>query len=394
MRFFRKKLQSWLGIYTITSDNTMVNNIGELEEALKLAARPIGSLHSYNRIALHRRSISLGPNFEFMKYNEATETLYCGAGAKVKDVMNFLKHRSRKLINCGNHREQTMAGVALTTHGFGLNSMVADSVVRFMGFDQDIDLVNSEDVSRMPELLAIVALEMKTEPVQSYNFTSCVCKLDDLKWEGQMACSILPYSSKSNPVSIISKFEINENNTYEALKTQKLKFGLFKNWRLNLWWFIDCAFPVLRRIAQKTINFIKIPVTKITTNPDDIDFLYHPWPSTDSIHHEGTNMLLWSQKPTYTCFNLSFCIDVKEFNECIKYIIKESDKIDRYLLRCFIGCRFLDGRSDITWAYNHKGPVVAIDLYCTPKKHESLIKLVNQVRDSFDVILHKAKSVV
>lgn len=391
--FFKKKLSSWLRVHEINSMHTVANDIKELKYAIDLGAKPIGSLHSYNKIALHKKTVSLGKSFEFLKYNEKKDTLFCGASAKIDDIMIYLNQKHRRMVNCGNYRKQTIIGAVLTTSGFGNDSMIVDSVIGAAVLDDNLEIKYIHDMSKIHDYRVVLALEIRTLPVQSFLFESHVKRLSEVKFYGQMAVSVLPYSDPIRPSCLVSTFEPNYSQEHSFASLSKIKFGFFKNWRLHLWWWVDANIPMLRRAVQRFVSFLRIKPTQIVTSPFDYDYLYHPWPQLDSIE-DRPNFLLWAYKPTLTSYNLAFAINKDQFIQCIQFIIKEADKIDKTLLRCFIGCRYMSNKSKVTWAYNYSGPKVMIDLYCTPSKHKKLEILQRRVIDRFEAIPHRAKYMI
>jgi hypothetical protein len=415
---FKMTVSSWMGCFKQNTYYHIVNTQQGLRHIFeKYSGRDIkitGRRHSYNKASFAKIMVELGSGFSQIIYNSVNNTCYVGAAVTIEEVMIDLVQQERRLINSGNHRAQTYVGAALTgTHGYGANATIADQIISFDAlvwennrysymFDLDPMYLNNKDVK------AVIGVTIITAPLTAYKVTSCVCRLDDLKSHDpkkkMRSYAVLPYSSNKNPVCIISDYE----PTPEVYATEKpvwLKNRVDRNpnfklplswWKLKVWWLVDGWCPPLRRFIQWGINYVKMKPYRYVVNRFDIDGQYHPFEGLDGKQFgDDSNPIfkLWAYKPTFTCFNISLFVKPEYAKDFILELIFQARKIDKNLLRCFIGVRELIDKSNVEFAGNSSGPVSAIDFYCSPRKYLKLIKLQQVMQKRFDTKSHLGKTV-
>jgi hypothetical protein len=397
----KKKVQSWLGVFKQETDYKEVTEYSDLLEHLEQGYKPSGSFHSYNRQALHEKTIVLKGRFDKLKYNPICETIQVGAGVSIREVMEELLKHDRKLLNSGNYFEQTFVGAAIGgTHGYGLHSALADSVLQFEGvFDIAgelfIMIANHPNDLRNPYLKAVTWAVVATEPTKSYKVTNCVCNLSDIgpNVDGiAQAYAVLPYSDPQNPVCMIAQYETNTEVKVGDIAPKK-RTRPWHWWRVKLWWKIDQFLPTSRKIIQRVLNFIKLKPFVIYTHPNDYDALYDPDPGLTGTTG-SVSFTRWAYRPTHTCYNISVFARPEDTADIILFATSEAEKLKSTLLRCFIAVRCLQGQSHVDFVGNSDGDRDAIDLYCSPKHAKYLIELQTRIQNKFDVRPHYGKTVL
>lgn len=392
MKSKNKILKSWRNVFKRKSEVYVANNKVELKAAIELGCtKVIGSLHSYNTAAFADKVVKLDGDFKRINFDIENNTCLVGAAAQIKDVMAVLLKNGRRLINSGNHREQTFVGACITgTHGFGPKATMADQIIYSSGID-DFDYTLHGEPFKPKSF--VTQVEIETAPLTQYEITNCICRLSDIKGTQsiQRAFAVLPYSGQ-DPVIIKAEYKQMEPNLLdyqtEAISIDAPVKEFDIPWKIRLWWEVDKRIPIFRKIVQRTLSFASIKPWKKVTAFDDIDALYHQEAGFDN----GSDFKLWAYKPTYTCYNTALFIKPEDTQEVIKFAIEQANKIDKYLLRCFIGIRELTDKSDYELAGNFEGPVNAVDFYCTPKKAQKLIQLQKLIQDKFWTRPHMGKT--
>lgn len=397
----RTKVYSWLKVFRHKTKLKHIHEYRDLIKYLKRGYKVSGRFHSYNKASLHDKTIVLDGAFNRIKYNPVCKTIRVGAAVQIKTIMKRLSKHGRRLPNSGNFFEQTFAGAAVTgTHGFGNGASMADAVLQFNAVvienGKYIYVTGNEpDLLRDPSVVCITDLIIKTLPEQSFEVTNCVCTLSDLKPAEEniaRAFAILPYSDQKDPVCLIAEYKIADSIPPKTSSAPRKRVRPWQWWRVKLWWLIDGWFPPLRRVVQRVLSFIKLKPFKVYTDPKDYDALYDPDPGLTG-QTGGIKFSRWSYRPTYTCYNIALFCEPDKTKELIMYAIKESESIKRTLLRCFIGVRQLSDTSSCRFTGNARGPVDAIDFYCSPKHAEYLIQLQRKIQREFDVRPHYGKTV-
>lgn len=395
-----KKVESWLGVFKKLTKYEEVGDYSSLLKLLEQGYKPSGSFHSYNRAALHDKTIKITGRFDKLEYSEKYEVIQIGASTTIRQIMEELLKYDRKLLNSGNFFEQTFIGAAITgTHGYGENSPLADSILQFEGVydvNGELFVMVSHDPSdlRHPDLKAVTWAVLATAPTESYKVTNCVCKLSDVgpnvKGIAQ-AYAVLPYSNPQDPVCLIAHYESNTDVIVPKMKRYK-RTRPWQWWRVKLWWKFDQYLPFTRRFIQRVLNFIKLKPFVIYTHPHDYDALYDPDPGLTGTTGK-VSFTRWAYRPTHTGYNVSLFAKPEDTADIITFAIEQSDRLKRTLLRSFIAVRCLQGQSRVDFAGNADGPRDAIDFYCTPKHAKYLIELQRRIQDNFDVRPHYGKTV-
>ncbi len=396
MKLKKKIIQSWMGVFKRSATVIDVETHGELADLIDQAEpfKIVGKFHSYNECALADRVVRLGSEFNYIWMNK-DQSVTVGAACTIKQVMMFLLDYNRRLINSGNHREQTLVGAILTgTHGFGRNATMADTIQSWRGIDRSG--IGERHFNPISKNHIITEVTIETAPLVQYAVRNCVCRLSEVA-SGQVkssrAYAVLPYSSEVDPVAVVAEYsELEQLMTSGRKREPGKKTGSkFSWWRLKAWWTIDRIFPPLRKWIQRSINFFRLKEWIMITDERDIDALYHPWPTTDG--KRSAKFLLWAYKPTYTCFNTALFVSPEDTERFIKYAIAMGEKIQPGLFRCFIGVRELTNNSRHIFAGNFEGPCNAIDFYCSPKHAGHLIELQRILQDRFQCRPHHGKTV-
>jgi len=370
-----------MGVFKERAKQIWVSNNQEFEQAAEENPdfKISGSLHSYNRAALHHTVIHLEGEFKNIVQMDNGNYMV-GAGATIEEVAIRLMKDGRRLLNSGNHMKQTLVGAMLGgTHGFGPDASMVDMIVKSYQFDGYTELIR--------------AVQIRTLPLASYAVVNCVCKLSDLiqkqrAWS-EVAYAVLPYSGE-DPTCIVANYAKMRSyfkpNSVHGLG-RKIPWSW---WKLRLWWAVDAYFPPLRRLIQKFSNFLTAKTWQVTASAYDIDFRYDTAPGTSG---DTLNFLLWAYKPTHTSFNIALHFKPEDTEEVIKFIVSESEKIKPGMLRNFIGVRKLTTKSNWALAGNFECPTDAIDMYCSPKDAKHLMELQFRLQANFWTMAHRGKTV-
>lgn len=383
-------IKSWLNVHT---ENAIVFDCDDLIELQKLVdgfpkARAVGKSHSYNRSALHKKIIRLGPSFDYVDKLDGNRFVI-GAATSIEDVMLKLREYGLRLPNSGNHRQQTFVGACIGgTHGFGENATMMDCVKTIRSIET-----------------VVYEVEIEAVPLTVYEVTHCVCPLSDLKEQSETSArsyAVMPYSGK-DPLCIISEYRDMPDITDE----ERDEFGWLNNeemadrenprwetekktwWRIRVIQWLQKTFPLFQRCGQKLLNFAKMRKWKEITDINDIDALYHPWPEADRGPIKNSKWLYWSQRPTYQYYNICLAAKPEQTQEIIKRIIE----LGNNKLSGFLGVRELKDKSNYEKALNFDGPRNAIDIYVYPKHADIAHKVQKQIEKEFEVRLHPSKSI-
>lgn len=380
MRRMKTTLKSWVGVF---QQHAELHTINSLEDWNRL--KPIkvsGSFHSYNRAALAPKVATLGDNYKTLEMR-GTQCLIGGA-CTVAEVNAFLLDHHRRLINRGNFDQQTFVGAAVTgTHGFGKAATLMDAV-------EHIYRIDPED-NHSP----IAAVLIDTAPLTGYCVHHHAQPLSQLPphQSRKRAYAILPYSGK-DPICLIADYrEIlnyhQQGHSADHPSHQQLPLGK-PCWPLRLYWCIDAATPLLRRLLQPLMRYYKLD-RMLRTDPHDIDAIYDPAPGLSG--RDTWNFAMWANRPTFTCYNIALGIRPQDTTAAILSAIQWCREQSPNLLRCFIGIRELTDTSPYELALNHDQPRNALDLYCTPRDAPKLWELQMHLEKNFDTKRHGGKSV-
>lgn len=389
-----KLITSWMGVFKQVSKVHTVNSVIELQDLVQEFLRNgtpfkvVGKYHSYNRAALSRNVIELGDNFNNIGL-PSDDTAIVGAAVTVEDVMLKLMNRNRCLINSGNYRKQTLVGAILTgTHGFGDSASLVDHVEYANGINYKGELKVGVPAKDIKSLCAVVNVVVRHRELCRYMVINKVTTLCAYKPSKTSAFAVLPYSDSKNPVVIAAEYaEIPLDHHASHLPK---KVSSKPSFWLKAFWKFDDWMPSIRKwIQRKTRSMVGARWT-VVTDEHDIDSRYDPDPGAD---YPGKSFLRWCYRPSLTSYNIALFVEPEDLTCFIRSAIIEANKINPNLLRCFIGVRHLSDQSKVSWAGNGKGPVFAVDFYCSPRHAEDLIQLQRVLQACFDTRRHLGKTV-
>ena len=392
-------MQSWLGVFKDKEKAKKIVNIDQLRDIVsKDNFSCIGSSHSYNGIQLYK-----GKPIDFrnsllnqITYDEATHQVTVEPSVTVRQLKEFLNTKNRQLYNSGNYMDQTVIGAMLTgTHGYGDNAVMAESVESLVILDEDgieLTFINLKADNEFKYIALsfgviqpIIRMEIATKPISQYSISSCLCSLSEIKFGGNIAFAVFPYSG-DDPIAAIT--ECKELSEYQEPTPRPKDWGFLESVKgalIKYYWFVDKYIPVMRKVVQQGIALMRGKIQRdIITDPHDIDYLYDPHPL---VEHDVSPILSRKiMKPTETSYNVAFFCPQEITKEVIAYIIDQGNKIKPNGFRNFIGVRNINNKSDLPFAGNYEGKVSAIDLYSNPGDASFLWEIQRLVFEQFNGI--------
>lgn len=407
----KKTINSWLHAYEQSSTVIEVNTVAELQLALfEGECKIVGKFHSYNRAALHDRTVILGEGFKSLHYDSDTQTCKVGAASTIREVMEYLLIHGRRLPNSGNMMQQTFVGACKTgTHGFGLDACMSDCVIEIEYIARHGSIVKTKG---MPvEWIKtigrpILSMRIKTLPLSEYVVTNSICRLSELlktrrsqdKNLGPIERSylVLPYSGV-DPVCVVADYQKSALYFHQVSEARRaMPWDWFK---LRAFWAFDNRFPWIANRLSRMMNLATGKTWKTRTELTDLDFRYDVAPG---VSLDTMSFKLWAMKPTFQLYNTALFFKPEETRDAIREAIRFAQQIKPGLLRSFIGIRQLSDPSTVPFAGNYLEPRHAMDLYCAkPKAGQNegdrdcdyLIRVQRHLQREFDTRPHLGKTV-
>lgn len=391
-------MESWLGVFKDEAEEKRIVNLRQLKKVIQEDDFGcVGTSHSYNGVQLYKGNLLDLRNsyLDQITYDEEDKTVTVEPSVSVRKLKEFLDKKNRQLYNSGNYMDQTVIGALITgTHGYGDNAVMAESISEISIIDKEGYVVTIDEYHPDFNFMAIsfgviqpiIKLKLKTKPISQYRITSCLCDISEIKFGGNIAFAVFPYSHDSDPICAIT--EIKELPTWLEPTKRPKDWGIFESIKgclIKYYWLFDKRMPKLRKFVQKGIRKLKGSIQKdIITDPHDIDYLYDPYPL---VEHDVSPILSRKiMKPTHTSYNLSFFCPQEICKEVLKFVIKEGSKVNPNGFRNFIGVRNINTPSNLKFSGNYKGVVSSIDLYSNPDDASFLWEIQKLVFDKFEGI--------
>ncbi|NJO13851.1 MAG: FAD-binding protein [Rhizobiales bacterium] len=215
-----KPVESWMKIFFGDAYVTTLANEDALTAALPGRAYScIGQSHSYNGIQVIPgiTALHMGQSqFKQCTYDPVTETATCGPSVKIVELkQELLKHR-RKMLNSGNHMEQTVIG-ALSggTHGYGAQAVIAQSVTALTFLDgrgEKVTLTQGDPDFPYAALSfgtigPIISVTVRTAPLERYQSDAWITRLSKKAALARGAVAVtaafVPYSDPADPLIML-----------------------------------------------------------------------------------------------------------------------------------------------------------------------------------------------
>ena len=408
------RVESWMKIFFGDAYVIALANEDDLRKALPGRAYScIGQSHSYNGIQVIPgiTALHMGQSqFKLCEYDPVTETATCGPSVKIVELKKVLLQHRRKMLNSGNHMEQTVIG-ALTggTHGYGAQAVIAQSVVALTFLDGRGEKVTLQQgdpdfpyaALSFGTIGPIISVTLRTAPLESYQSDAWITRLSKKATLARGAVAVtaafVPYSDPRDPLimlhtlrpAIAGKAARQSGSSIFSLK------GLTEFLLRQLWAF-DRLVPAFRYWLQRAANRLDLRSHKrIITDPEDLDYLYDPDPGLKT--QRAPSLLTGFFTTTYTAYNLAFFVPIDRTEEVVRFIMLEAAKLRSlgFVLKSMISIRELADASDLPFAGNFGQPVSAIDLFADVRDYAWLERLQRAVTSYFpDVRPHWGKSAI
>jgi hypothetical protein len=408
------RVESWMKIFFGDAYVTPLANEDELRAALPGRAYScIGQSHSYNGIQVIPgiTALHMGQSqFKLCEYDPVTETATCGPSVKIVELKKVLLQHRRKMLNSGNHMEQTVIG-ALTggTHGYGAQAVIAQSVTALTFLDgrgEKVTLKQGDPDFPYAALSfgtigPIISVTLRTAPLESYQSDAWITRLSKKATLARGAVAVtaafVPYSDPNDP--LIMLHTLRPASAGKAARQTKASLFSLKGlteFLLRQLWAFDRLVPSFRYWLQRTANRLDLRSHKrIITDPEDLDYLYDPDPGLKT--QRAPSLLTGFFTTTYTAYNLAFFVPIDRTEEVVRFIMLEAEKLRGlgFVLKSMISIRELADASDLPFAGNFGQPASAIDLFADVRDYAWLERLQRAVTSYFpDVRPHWGKSAI
>jgi hypothetical protein len=408
------RVESWMKIFFGDAYVTALATEDELRAALPGRAYScIGQSHSYNGIQVIPgiTALHMGQSqFKLCEYDPVTETATCGPSVKIVELKKVLLQHRRKMLNSGNHMEQTVIG-ALTggTHGYGAQAVIAQSVVALTFLDgrgEKVTLKQGDPDFPYAALSfgtigPIISVTLRTAPLESYQSDAWITRLSKKAALARGAVAVtaafVPYSDPADP--LIMLHTLRPASVGKAARQTKASLFSLKGLTellLRQLWAFDRLVPTFRYWLQRAANRLDLRSHKrIITDPEDLDYLYDPDPGLKT--QRAPSLLTGFFTTTYTAYNLAFFVPIDRTEEVVRFIMLEAEKLRGlgFVLKSMISIRELADASDLPFAGNYGQPVSAIDLFADVRDYAWLERLQRAVTSYFpEVRPHWGKSAI
>lgn len=407
-------VESWMKIFFGTAYVRRLANETDLGAALPGRAYScIGQSHSYNGIQVIPGITALHMGESRLKqcdYDPATQTATCGPSLKIVELKQALLQHRRKMLNSGNHMEQTVIG-ALTggTHGYGAQAVIAQSVVALTfvdgrGMKVTLQLGDPDfpyAALSFGTIGPIISVTLRTAPLESFQSDAWITRLSKKAMLARGAVAVtaayVPYSDPFDPLIMLHTLRPAVQGK-AARKTGASVFslkGLIELLLRQLWAF-DRLVPTFRYQLQRAADRFNLRSHKrIITDKEDLDYLYDPDPGLKT--QRAPSLLTGFFSTTYTAYNLAFFVPIDRTDEVVRFIMLEAEKLRKlgFVLKSMISIRELSDASDLPFAGNFGQPVSAIDLFADVRDYAWLERLQRAVTSYFPGVRpHWGKSAI
>jgi len=408
------RVESWMRIFfgeayvqTLASEADLIAALPAREYSC------IGQSHSYNGIqvipgitALHMGQSQL----KHCDYDPVTQTASCGPSLKIVELKRVLLTHRRRMLNSGNHMEQTVIG-ALTggTHGYGEQAVIAQSVTALTFLDgrgQKVTLQLGDPDFPYAALSfgtigPIISVTLRTAPLESFQSDAWVTRLSKKATLARGAVAVtaayVPYSDPADPLIMLHTLR----PAVDGKAARQTKASIFSakgliEFALRQLWAFDRLVPAFRYWLQRAADKVNLRSHKrVITDEEDLDYLYDPDPGLKT--QRAPDLLTGFFSTTYTAYNLAFFVPIAQTDDVVRFIMIEAGKLRGlgFVLKSMISIRELSDASDLPFAGNFEQPVSAIDLFADIRDYAWLERLQRAVTSYFpDVRPHWGKSAI
>jgi hypothetical protein len=413
-------LHSWVKVFQAQVRLRPTSHPADLASAVRAGDYSVvGTSHSYNGVQLVDRSVAVHfgksdprrlSKLHSIEYDEATGEVAVGPSVLVRQLKQFLARRGRQLVNSGSHMSQTVIGALVTgTHGYGADATLADSLTELTflnGAGEEVTLRRGDDefpfvAVSFGVIAPIIRMRLGSVPARQYRVTASTCRLSQKAEKAQGADAVgyalFPYTNPQDPLIALVAFR----ETPEPLEPTRVPkvwpfFQSFGSAFLRHYWLWDRWVPSWRPWFQQKIERLALGMTReYVTAPDDLDYLYDPYPAVAGTRPPEILQELFD--PAYTGYEVAFFAPLEQSEAVLRFLVATADDLRRrsgFYLKAIIGVRELSTPSALVFAGNFGGPVASIDMYSDLGSYAWLREIQDRVLRQFPRVVrpHWAKS--
>jgi FAD/FMN-containing dehydrogenase len=408
------RVESWMRIFFGDAYVRAIATQDELIAALpKGEYSCIGQSHSYNGIQVIPGITALHMGQSQLKqcdYDPETQTAICGPSVKIVELKQVLLKHRRRMLNSGNHMEQTVIG-ALTggTHGYGEAAVIAQSVTELTFLDGRGEKVRLRQGDRDFPYAAlsfgtigpIISVTLRTAPLTRFQSDAWITRASKRAGLARGALAVtaafVPYSDPADPLIMLHTLR----QATEGKRARTSSASIFSakglmEFALRRLWAFDRLVPAFRYWLQRAADAVNPRSHKrIITDEEDLDYLYDPEPLLKT--QRAPDLLTGFFSTTFTAYNLAFFVPLARTDEVVRFIMLEAKALRPlgFVLKSMISIRELSDASDLPFAGNFGQPMAAVDLFADVRDYAWLERLQRAVTSYFpDVRPHWGKSAI
>lgn len=408
------RVESWMRIFF---GDAYVRAIATKEDLIAVLPQGeyscIGQSHSYNGIQVVPGITALHMGQSQLKqcdYDPETQTAICGPSVKIVELKQVLLKHRRRMLNSGNHMEQTVIG-ALTggTHGYGKAAVIAQSVTELTFLDgRGAQVTLRQGDADFPyaalsfgTIGPIIAVRLRTAPLASFQSDAWITRLSRkaalARGAAAVTAAFVPYSDPADP--LIMLHTLRPAMAGKAARASGASIFSAKGlitFALRQLWAFDRMVPAFRYWLQRAANRLDLRSHKrVITDEEDLDYLYDPEPLLKT--QRAPDLLTGFFSTTFTAYNLAFFVPVARADDVVRFIMLEAEKLRPlgFVLKSMISIRELSDASDLPFAGNFGQPMAAVDLFADVRDYAWLERLQRAVTSYFpEVRPHWGKSAI
>lgn len=396
------RVESWMKVFFGEAFERIAATEDELVKLLPAGEYScIGQSHSYNGIqvipginALHMGRSSL----RACVYDPDTGTATCGPSLKIVELKQTLLQHDRKMLNSGNHMEQTVIGALVAgTHGYGAQAVIAQSLEALTFLDgkgQTVSLKRGDPDFAYAALSfgtigPITSVTLRTAPLVSFQSDAWITRLSKkaalCRGAVAVTAAYVPYSNPDDPLVMLHTLRpAKAGKGARQTKPPLLSTRGLATFALKRLWAFDRMVPLFRYWLQRVVDRIDIRSHKrIITDERDLDYLYDPEPLLKT--QRAPDILTGFFSTTYTAYNLAFFVPIEQTDAVVRFLMLEAERLRPlgFVLKSMISIRELADASDLPFAGNFGRPMSAIDLFADVRDYAWLERLQRDVLSYF-----------
>ncbi len=414
-------LHSWVKVFRAQVRLRQVNHPADLARVIQAGEYSVvGTSHSYNGLQLVDRTLAVhfgksDPRrtsaLHAITFDDATGEVEVGPSVLVRQVKQFLARRGRRLINSGSHMSQTVIGALVTgTHGYGPDATMADSVTQLVflnGAGQEVVLRPGDGefpfiAVSFGVIAPVVRLKLATVPFQQYRVSTRICRLsqkpDFTPGADAVAYALFPYTRADDPVIALNVLRATDGSLPPTAAPRP--WPIVGRWSvafLRYYWLFDRWVPGWRPWFQRKIERFALGMQQeFITTPDDLDYLYDPYPLVAGTRPPVVLQQIFD--PAYTGFETAFFAPLEQAEAVLRRILALAEEFraaNNFYLKSIIGVREMSTASPLVFAGNHAGPAASIDIYSDLSAYPWLREIQNRILREFPAVRpHWAKSFI